>query len=127
MEPINKADTDVVIHDSCVYARYENIIEEPRKLLERAGYTLKELKESRTLTHCCGGPVESLYPKTAHQIGVKRMEQLKSAEAQNAALMCPICLATLRNVAGTDIKVSDISSLLAEVYCDGQLNQGLFA
>jgi Fe-S oxidoreductase len=122
IEPVNKADEVVVIHDSCVYSRYEGIIEEPRKLLRQAGYTIREPKDSRDMTHCCGGPIESVFPKTANQIGEKRVEQLKDTEAQSATLMCPICLATLRKAAGNNIEVSDISSLLAKVYCDGQLN-----
>ena len=95
MEPVNKVDADIVIHDSCVYARCGDVIEEPRKLLKHAGYRVKEPKDSKALTHCCGGPIESIFPKTANQIGEKRVEQLKDTKAQSAALMCPICLATL--------------------------------
>lgn len=122
MKPIHKADENIVIHDSCVYARYENVIEEPRKLLTQAGYKLSDLKDSKDFTHCCGGPVESIFPKTANQIGEKRVEQLRKTKAQNAALMCPICLATLKKAAGTEMEISDISSLLAKVYCNGQFN-----
>ena len=50
------------------------------------------------------------------------MKQLKDAKAQSAALMCPICLATLKKAAGAEIEISDISSLLAKVYCDGQFS-----
>jgi Fe-S oxidoreductase len=83
---------------------------------------VKEPKDSKDLTHCCGGPVESIFPKTANQIGEKRVQQLKDTKAKSAVLMCPICLATLKKVAGVEIEVSDISSLLAKVYCDGQFS-----
>lgn len=122
MPAARKADADVVIHDSCVYARYENVIEEPRTLLDRAGYRVKELRDSKEMTHCCGGPVESLYPKLANRIGKKRVQQLENAGAQNAALMCPICLATLKKAGRAKIQITDISNLLAEAYCDGQFN-----
>lgn len=122
MEPAHKADADIVIHDSCVYARYENVVEEPRRLLKQAGYRVKEPKDSKALTHCCGGPIESIFPKTANQIGEKRVEQLKDTKAQRAALMCPICLATLKKAAGAEIKISDVSTLLAKAYCDGQFS-----
>ena len=122
MEPVDKADAVVVLHDSCVYSRYEGVIEEPRKLLSRAGYIVKEPKDSKDLTHCCGGPVESIFPKTANQISEKRVKQLKDTKAKSAVLMCPICLATLKKAAGVEIEVSDISSLLAKVYCDGQFS-----
>ena len=63
--------------------------------MQGTGYRVKEPKDSKALTHCCGGPIESIFPKTANQIGEKRVEQLKDTKAQSAALMCPICLATL--------------------------------
>ena len=69
MEPAAKANADIVIRDSCIYARCEDVIEEPRKLLSRAGYRVKEPKDSKDLTHCCGGPVKTISPKTANQIG----------------------------------------------------------
>jgi len=36
-EPTNRLESGVVIHDSCVYARYLDVVEEPRRLLEKAG------------------------------------------------------------------------------------------
>lgn len=119
MQPRGMADADIVIHDSCVYARYEGVVEEPRRLLEKAGYRIKEPTDSRGLTHCCGGPVESLYPKAASRVGEKRVTQLKDAEGEAAVSMCPICLATLRKAAPAGIQITDIASLLAKVYCNG--------
>jgi Fe-S oxidoreductase len=120
MEPACAMDADIVIHDSCVYARYESVVEEPRRLLEKAGYRIREPRDSRALTHCCGGPVESLYPKTANRIGEKRVTQLMDAGGQTVALMCPICLATLKKAASPKIKIVDIANLLAKAYCNGQ-------
>jgi hypothetical protein len=105
-----------------VCAPYESVVEEPRVLLDRAGYRLKKLRDSKEMTHCCGRPVESLYPKLANQVGKKRVQQLENAGAQNAALMCPICLATLKKAAQSKIQITDISTLLAQAYCDGQFN-----
>lgn len=65
LEPRNKLDTDVVMHDSCVYARYENVLNEQRTLMARAGVTIKEPANSGKFTMCCGGPAESLFPKKA--------------------------------------------------------------
>lgn len=118
LRPINEVSGEVTVHDSCVYARYENVIEEPRKLLERAGYTVKEPKDNRNLTHCCGGPIESLFPGMAHQIGSKRVEQLKNANGGGVATMCPICMATLQQAANGDLVIDDISSFLVKAFCE---------
>ena len=52
----------VTIHNSCVYARYEGIVDEPRRLLASAGLTVAEPENAGTSTWCCGGPAESLSP-----------------------------------------------------------------
>jgi len=124
LQPINKVEGDVTIHDSCVYARYENVIEEPRQLLRRAGYTIKEPKDNRNLTHCCGGPIESLFPSLAHQIGGRRVQQLKEANVKSVAAMCPICMATLQETANGDLEIDDISSFLVKAFCKPEKKPG---
>jgi Fe-S oxidoreductase len=118
LRPVNQVEGEITIHDSCVYARYEGVIGEPRKLLERAGYTVKEPKDNRILTHCCGGPIESLFPTMAHQIGGKRVQQLKNANGRSVATMCPICMASLQQAADGGLEIDDISRFLAEAFCE---------
>jgi Fe-S oxidoreductase len=118
LRPVNKVAGEITIHDSCVYARYEDIVEEPRKLLERAGYTVLEPKDNRNLTHCCGGPIESLFPGMAHQIGKKRVRQLKDKNGLGVATMCPICMATLQQAANGDLEIDDIASFLVKAFCE---------
>ncbi len=69
---------EVVVHDPCVFARYENIVDEPRRLLAATGISLKDPEKSGRMTWCCGGPVESLYPEKALANAAKRMEQLRA-------------------------------------------------
>ncbi|MBN1423430.1 (Fe-S)-binding protein [Candidatus Fermentibacteria bacterium] len=118
LRPLRQVENDITIHDSCVYARYENVIEEPRQLLQRAGFGVREPEDCRKLTFCCGGPVESLFPSKAHEIGKKRVEQLKNAEGKGVATMCPICLATLQQAAHGDLMIDDISRFLVEAFCE---------
>jgi len=107
---------DVTIHDSCVYARYEDVVMEPRQLLTKAGATLCEPENAGKLTHCCGGPIESFFPGKAQVIAAKRIQQLAAAGG-NIVAMCPICLVNLKHAAhGLDIDVADISELLVESY-----------
>jgi hypothetical protein len=105
-------DGAVVIHDSCVYARYEGIVKAPRLLLKRAGVTANEPALSGTATHCCGGPVEVLFPGEAHRIALERVAQLTRV-GRRITTMCPICLVNLRKAAGGDAEVLDISQVLA--------------
>lgn len=109
-----KSNGEVMIHDSCVYARYEDVIDQPRELLKRAGITARSPELSGSLTHCCGGPIESLFPSQAQKIASKRVKQL-SYSGSPVATMCPICLVNLRQAAGqNDGEIRDISEYLAE-------------
>lgn len=107
---------ELVVHDSCVYARHENIVDEPRRLLKNAGATVHVPELSGRLTHCCGGPLESLFPGMAHEVAQKRVAQL--ADCGNSIVtMCPICMANLRRAANNTLEIKDITEHLVNGYC----------
>lgn len=116
LEPKTDLASAVVIHDSCVYARHLDVVDEPRHLLETAGATIHEPEYSGKMTFCCGGPAESLFPSKAHEIAGKRMEQLVEM-GHEVVTMCPICLFNLEGAAeGKGAAVEDISEYLVKVY-----------
>jgi hypothetical protein len=116
LEPAKQLSPDVVIHDSCIYARYEGTIDEPRLLLWYAGVKIHEPELSGRLTHCCGGPLESLFPAKAYEVAGKRVAQL--ADCGNSIVtMCPICMANLRRAANNTLEIKDISEHLVNGYC----------
>lgn len=116
IQPPSRLDAEVVIHDSCVYARYENIVREPRDLLARAGVTVREPRDAGKFTWCCGGPAESLFPKKALENARKRVDQM-SKVAGSGVTMCPLCLVNLQKAAGGRMNLEDISGYLVKAYC----------
>ena len=106
---------EFVFHDSCVYARYLGLIDEPRRLLEAAGVKVLEPDMARELTHCCGGPVESLFPEKAEEVARARMEQLAS-RGRRIITACPICWLNLERVKDPRVEVFDISEVLAPAF-----------
>ena len=106
---------DVAFHDSCVFARYEGIVDEPRELLAAAGVTIRDPENAGRQTWCCGGPIESLYPAKAAANAAKRVEQLRAA-APDGVTMCPMCFVNLSNAAGDTMHFKDISQYLREAY-----------
>jgi hypothetical protein len=106
----------VALHDSCVYARYEGIVDQPRRLLTGGGVTLVEPEMSGKLTYCCGGPLETLFPGKSAEIARNRLQQLRTCDP-NVVTACPLCLANLNRVAPPDVKIRDISEYLVRAYC----------
>jgi Fe-S oxidoreductase len=104
---------EVVLHDSCVFARYEDVVEEPRTLLARAGVTVREPESTGRLTWCCGGPAESLYPEKALAQAQRRVEQLRAAGSE-CVTMCPLCFVNLSKAADGTIAFRDVSDVLLE-------------
>lgn len=115
MQPDAQISDELSLHDSCVYARHENIVEQPRKLLAKTGAKISEPRLCGKNTHCCGGPLESLFPSESHRIADTRAEQLKESGGQ-IATMCPICLVSLRKAAKGTATVNDLSDTLAKAY-----------
>jgi len=107
---------ELVVHDSCVYARHENIVDEPRRLLKAAGATIHVPELSGRLTQCCGGPLESLFPGKAHEVAQKRVAQLADC-GKSIVTMCPICMANLKRAANNTLEITDISEHLFNSYC----------
>jgi Fe-S oxidoreductase len=118
IKPVKLREAQVVIHDSCVYARHEGMVEEPRRLLRAAGIDTVEPEYSGTMTFCCGGPIESLFPGKARSVAHRRIAQLAAASS-SVTTMCPVCLVNLRGAAaGNGVSVDDISGHLVEAYND---------
>ncbi|MGQ9557966.1 MAG: (Fe-S)-binding protein [Desulfurispora sp.] len=114
LEPRQELTGAVAVHDSCLYARAENVQQEPRLLLARAGLEVREPVHSGEFTRCCGGPAESLFPSRAHALAGERVAELK-AVAPAAVTMCPICLVNLQKAAA-ELAVDDIVSYLTRAY-----------
>ena len=113
-KPATAAPTrQIALHDSCVYARHEGIVEEPRKLLAGAGLEVLEPRNAGRLTWCCGGPAESLYPDKALATARKRVEQLQEISTE-CVTMCPLCLVNLTKAADGKITFRDISEVLLD-------------
>lgn len=90
-------------HDSCHLGRWSGIYDQPRRLLEDAGWQVTELPDNREHSLCCGagGGVKSNYPDLANAIARQRLEQVQNGVLCTA---CPLCYAHFKeNAAGVEI------------------------
>ena len=102
---------EATVHDPCYLARWNSLIEQPRELLRRAGIMLREPEFSREFTGCCGGPIESIFPKLSSEIAKKRLEELMATGSNYVIVSCPICLVNLEREA-RDVRVLDLAEVL---------------
>lgn len=117
-----KADKEkLVYHDSCYIGRYNQIYDEPRRILQSLSQDQPiELKRSREQGFCCGagGGRMWLEETTGQRINQNRAEEIIASNAKSVGVACPFCMTMLsdglKSKEREDIQVKDIAELVAE-------------
>lgn len=109
---LKRLDLIVTYHDPCHLGRHNKIYEAPRKVI-RAICTLKEMKNIKEDSRCCGGGggVRIGYPDISLELARNRLEDVPEG-IDYIVTSCPLCVRNLRD-AGGDIEVIDIVELVA--------------
>jgi len=102
--------TEITLHDPCFYGRYLEVSDAPRAILSKAGVSCAEINNNGNFTNCCGGPAESVSPKLADEVGLRRVAELQATGKPIVAL-CPICMVNLEKCGA---EVVDLSSILVD-------------
>jgi Fe-S oxidoreductase len=110
-------DSTITYHDSCYLARHNDVLEAPRELVERIGRPL-EMARSGKRTFCCGaGGAHMWMEERGTQINEERAREAAATGAETLAVACPFCTVMLDDgvrQTGSDMRVADVSTLLAE-------------
>ncbi len=108
-------------HDSCYLGRHNGIYDEPRKILQRLGLSLKEMEKNREKGFCCGagGGRMWLEEKTGTRINYVRCDHALALNPQGIATACPFCLTMFDDGLKAkdkieEIQLKDIAELVAE-------------
>jgi len=107
----------VAYHDPCHLARGADIYQEPRTLLKAIQQLeLREFKHAKRETRCCGagGGFPLAFPELSASLGKKRLEEAKATKVEILTTFCPSCYLHLKTLAGEDLRVKDVTILLAE-------------
>jgi Fe-S oxidoreductase len=106
----------VAYHAPCHLCRGLNVTEEPRKLIQQAGY---EYVPSKDEDVCCGfgGSYSVDFPEISAEILKKKLDNIQDADAEILVTDCPGCVLQIRG--GMDkrrgkIQVKHIAEILAE-------------
>jgi Fe-S oxidoreductase len=99
--PLKPAAQDrVTFHDPCYLGRYAGAVDEPRRLLERAGAEIREPDRNRTNPFCCGAGGGLLFADKEEEPGSRisdvRFKQLRATGAGTVVTACPFCTIMLK-------------------------------
>ena len=113
-----RADTKpITYHDSCYLARHNDVRTEPRELVAAVGRPV-EMKRSGKQTFCCGaGGAHMWMEERGRPINAERVSEAAETGAETLAVACPFCTVMLDDGvrdAGAELRVADVSVLLAE-------------
>jgi L-lactate dehydrogenase complex protein LldE len=103
----------VTYHDSCHMCRLLHLSQEPRQLLEAAGYSVAEMRES---ARCCGfgGLFSIRMPEVSNAMTAEKLRQAVEAGASVLVTADPGCLMQMRGLA-EDVRVEHIATLLEKL------------
>lgn len=109
---LKRLDLTVTYHDPCHLGRHNKVYDAPRKVIQ-AICTLKEMKNIKENSRCCGGGggVRIGYPDISLELARKRLEDVPE-DVDYIVTSCPLCVRNLRD-AGRDIEIIDIVELVA--------------
>jgi Fe-S oxidoreductase len=110
-------DRRITYHDSCYLARHNDVLGDPRELVAAVGEPI-EMKNSGKRTFCCGAGGSHMWmEERGGKINEERARQAAETGADTLAVACPFCTVMLDDGVrqrGDDMRVVDVSTLLAE-------------
>ncbi len=110
-------ESTITYHDSCYLSRHNDVIAPPRELVGRIGRPL-EMTRSGKQSFCCGaGGAHMWMEERGTQINEERVREAAATGADTLAVACPFCTVMLDDgvhQVGADMRVADVSTLLAE-------------
>ena len=99
------------VHDSCLYARFLGRYDVVRALLKAGEPVEDSYITGRETAGCCGGPVESLFPKVSRKVAELRTIDL-SKLSNKVVVQCPICYVNLKKAAGGRLELYYLPEVL---------------
>ncbi len=103
-------------HDPCYHARYNNVIDQPRKALAQL-VEVREFGWNKTDTECCGGG--GLLPKTmpliADQMAKRRLAEVQAAGGGMVVTSCATCAFMLKRNAPASVEVANLATAMAKL------------
>ncbi len=111
--------SQVTFHDPCYLGRQNQIIADPRQVLQNSGAQLVEMPLHGAKSFCCGAGGAQMWKEEEHgseRVSSHRFKEAQETGAATLALGCPFCMIMFNDAkkdAGSDLQVMDIAEIVA--------------
>jgi Fe-S oxidoreductase len=112
--------SNVTFHDPCYLGRHNDVVDEPRNVLNSLGETLIEMPRSGKKSFCCGAGGAQFWKEEEHgtkAVNIERYEEAKATGAEVVAVGCPFCaqmFETAKSAIPDGPVIKDVAELVAE-------------
>ncbi|UCD42187.1 MAG: 4Fe-4S dicluster domain-containing protein [Chloroflexota bacterium] len=110
----------LTFHDPCYLGRQNDILIEPRQVLNHTQANLIELPRNGNKSFCCGAGGAQMWKEEAEgneRVNANRFQEAESTGAETLAVGCPFCMVMLndaKNDTSSDMEVLDIAEIVAQ-------------
>jgi Fe-S oxidoreductase len=120
-------------HDPCFLGRWNDVYDEPRKVLNVINATgVEEMRRNRNRSFCCGGGGGRVWmeEKIGKRINQTRVQEALETGADTLAAACPFCITMFEDgIKGVEaeerFKVMDLAEILAEALEKAPMTPGV--
>ncbi len=108
------------LHDPCYLGRHNGVFDAPREIVGAATAATVEMPRSKERSFCCGAGGARMWMEELEgttRINDARFSEAAATGADVVATACPYCTVMLDDAAksaGSDVRVADVATLLAE-------------
>jgi Fe-S oxidoreductase len=110
----------ITFHDPCYLGRQNDILNEPRNVLQDTQANLVEMPRHGNKSFCCGAGGSQMWKEEEQgdeRVNASRYEEAKSTGANTLAVGCPFCMVMLNDAkkdAEADMQVLDVAEIVAQ-------------
>jgi Fe-S oxidoreductase len=111
---------NITFHDPCYLGRHNNIFDEPRQGMTKAGINIIEMDRNRNRSFCCGAGGGNMWKEEevgTESVRRERFREAEKTESEKLCTACPFCLTMLRdagNELDSKLPVNDFAEIIAE-------------